>query len=95
MDKEQAFDETINQIRQNIKSNAKLVMDVKNDKGKSEANSKEDVGEVMANLMLCYRHLEDASMRLGKVMQARNGGVSVYDHNAVGDPEENNEQEDK
>ncbi|MFW5962739.1 MAG: hypothetical protein ACOCQR_03890 [bacterium] len=95
MDKEQAFDETINQIRQNIKSNAKLVMDVKNDKANSETDGKEDVGEVMANLMLCYRHLEDASMRLGKVHQAKNGGVSIYDHNVVGDPEENNEQEDK
>jgi hypothetical protein len=29
--------------------------------------------------MLAYRHLEDASMRLGKVMQALDGGVSVYD----------------
>jgi hypothetical protein len=36
-------------------------------------------GEAIANLMLAYRHLEDASMRLGKVIQAINGGVSVYD----------------
>jgi hypothetical protein len=39
----------------------------------------EDRGEVIANLMLAYRHLEDASMRLGKAIQARDGGVSVYD----------------
>ena len=35
--------------------------------------------EGIANIMLAYRHLEDASMRLGKVLQALDGGVSVYD----------------
>jgi hypothetical protein len=35
--------------------------------------------EAIANIMLAYRHLEDASMRLGKVIQALDGGVSVYD----------------
>jgi hypothetical protein len=35
--------------------------------------------EALANIMLAYRHLEDASMRLGKVIQALDGGVSVYD----------------
>lgn len=39
----------------------------------------EVAGEVVANLMLTYRHLEDASMRLGKAIQARDGGESVYD----------------
>lgn len=38
-----------------------------------------DVGESKANIMLAYRHLEDARMRLGKVIQAEDGGVSVYD----------------
>jgi hypothetical protein len=36
-------------------------------------------GEAIANVMLTYRHLEDASMRLGKVIQALDGGASVYD----------------
>lgn len=36
----------------------------------------EDRGEVMANLTLAYRHVEDARMRLGKVFQALNGGIS-------------------
>lgn len=35
--------------------------------------------EAIANLTLAYRHLEDAAMRLGKSMQALDGGVSVYD----------------
>jgi hypothetical protein len=38
-----------------------------------------DNGEATANVMLAYRHLEDASMRLGKAIQALDGGVSVYD----------------
>ena len=34
--------------------------------------------EMHANIMLAYRHLEDARMRLGKVIQAYDGGTSVY-----------------
>lgn len=39
--------------------------------------------EVIANVMLAYRHLEDASMRLGKAIQAIDGGISVYDKDQV------------
>ena len=39
--------------------------------------------EVFANLMLAYRHLEDASMRMGKVLQANDGGISVYDQEST------------
>ena len=35
--------------------------------------------EMRANTMLAYRHLEDARMRLGKVMQQIQGGTSIYD----------------
>lgn len=35
--------------------------------------------EAIANVTLAYRHLEDASMRLGKAIQAIDGGASVYD----------------
>jgi hypothetical protein len=35
--------------------------------------------EMKANIMLAYRHLEDARMRLGKVIQHAEGGVSIYD----------------
>ena len=35
-------------------------------------------GEMKANIMLTYRHLEDARMRLGKVVQAHDGGKSAY-----------------
>lgn len=37
-----------------------------------------DAGEMKANIMLAYRHLEDVAMRLGKAIQAWDGGTSVY-----------------
>jgi len=43
------------------------------------AVSKPDFEEMHANITLCYRHLEDAAMRLGKAIQAFDGGVSIYD----------------
>ena len=36
------------------------------------------LSEMKANIMLAYRHLEDARMRLGKAIQAYDGGKSVY-----------------
>lgn len=35
-------------------------------------------GEMKANVMLAFRHLEDLRMRLGKAIQAFDGGTSVY-----------------
>lgn len=35
--------------------------------------------EMKANIMLAYRHLEDARMRIGKVLQAAGDGVSILD----------------
>lgn len=40
---------------------------------------KPDYEEMHANITLAYRHLEDAAMRLGKAIQAFDGGTSVYD----------------
>lgn len=36
------------------------------------------VGEAAANITLAYRHLEDARMRIGKAVQALDGGESCY-----------------
>lgn len=33
-------------------------------------------GEILANVTLAYRHLEDAAMRFGKAIQAADGGTS-------------------
>ncbi len=41
-------------------------------------NRIEDHGEMKANLKLAFRHLEDARMRLGKAIQAYDGGKSCY-----------------
>jgi hypothetical protein len=60
----------INEARAEIKATAAAVLALKGDIS---------TGEAVANVMLAYRHLEDASMRLGKVIQAIDGGVSVYD----------------
>jgi hypothetical protein len=38
-----------------------------------------DRGEIIANITLAYRHAEDCAMRLGKAIQALDGGTSVYD----------------
>jgi hypothetical protein len=38
----------------------------------------QDHSEMIANLKLCYRHLEDARMRLGKAIQAHDGGCRRY-----------------
>lgn len=59
----------INDARAQIKAVAEAVLAMKGN----------PVAEATANVMLAYRHLEDASMRLGKVIQALDGGVSVYD----------------
>jgi hypothetical protein len=36
-------------------------------------------GEMKANIMLAYRHMEDARMRVGKILQAAGDGVSILD----------------
>ena len=40
-------------------------------------------GEALANIMLAHRHLEDARMRIGKMIQALEGGVSIFEHPKV------------
>lgn len=74
-----SFEDEVNNIRKQIKDLASNLDNLKKEHSQCESTVKENVGEVMANLTLSYRHLEDASMRLGKVLQAYDGGVSVYD----------------
>ncbi len=71
--------EKITKLRKEIKGLASEVLLLK-DESKNIVNHKvADTGEMIANVMLSYRHLEDAGMRLGKVIQAYDGRVSVYD----------------
>lgn len=55
----------------------------KSDLKNRERAQGEDHGEMLANLTIAYRHLEDASQRLGKAIQASDGGVSVYDRSTT------------
>jgi len=65
--------------RVSLKKEAGRVKEVISGIKKTETNGTEDRGEMIANLMLSYRHLEDAAMRVGKAIQAHEGGISVYD----------------
>jgi hypothetical protein len=76
--------DAINEVRANIKTIAGDLWEIwrtgvlASDVGEKPVTAG-DLNEAIANVMLAYRHLEDASMRLGKVIQALDGGVSVYD----------------
>ena len=68
-----------NNLRTDIQNIADKLLQVKKDYPNSPVLTLiEDRGEVLANLTLAYRHLEDAKMRLGKVIQAVEGS-SIYD----------------
>jgi hypothetical protein len=45
---------------------------------KNEQTHEGQHGEMKANIMLAYRHLEDARMRIGKAVQAYDDGKSCY-----------------
>lgn len=70
----------LDSIRRSIKTLAREVLDAKK---AAQAPPGSDIGEVIANVTLAYRHLEDASMRIGKALQAYDGGVSVYDRDTT------------
>lgn len=59
-----------------IEENVTKLKDVVKD---DELLPESDRSEIIANVMLAYRHLEDARMRIGKAIQAYDGGASVYD----------------
>jgi hypothetical protein len=51
-------------------------------------------GEMFSNITLAYRHLEDARMRIGKVIQHFESGVSKYDAPRAHQPSTINPQPD-
>jgi len=82
-----SFEDWCSMLRNDIKGVAKEVKSlyVKTQNGGLWAEPATDVEpdglktEMIANIILCYRHLEDATMRLGKAIQAKDGGKSFYD----------------
>ena len=65
------FDDQIEALRKSIEMLGKRVRRHVKMIDKVEKYKKEDRGEVIANLMLAYRHLEDARMRLQRVLENR------------------------
>jgi len=79
------MEKILDELRVDMKKIGKDILSA-TDKFKNEPlhDADADVGEVFANLELSYRHLENSSMRIGKVKQALNNGESIYDKNVVG-----------
>ena len=80
------FKELANHHRTNLKRCAaalKVAIDMHKQFPFEADDKKADAGEMTANLMLAYRHIEDASSRLGKAIQASDGGISVYDRSTT------------
>lgn len=72
-----SFDDQCKTLRHEIKRLAADVWGLSSEHLNVLAES--DSEEMAKNLELAYRHLEDATMRLGKAIQAYDGGKSVYD----------------
>lgn len=68
-----------------LRREIKVIAEKVNELRPSDNAAKDGEYEAMANVTLAFRHLEDASMRLGKAIQALNGGVSIYDKTQVPD----------
>jgi hypothetical protein len=77
------FDAACSVVRTQIKDIGTYVLNLKSSIGASltPLGSVQDTGEMIANVTLAYRHLEDAAMRMGKAIQAYEGGKSIYDSN--------------
>ncbi|MCJ7483906.1 MAG: hypothetical protein MUO31_13185 [Thermodesulfovibrionales bacterium] len=73
------FKENCQSMRAILENNKRFVMSLmEHPDFRNEQTSKNQHGEMKANVMLCYRHLEDARMRMGKAIQAYDGGKSIY-----------------
>jgi hypothetical protein len=72
--------ELCDELRKEIKEISLRVISLKKHHDfRAEQTYEGQHGEMKANIMLSYRHLEDARMRIGKILQASDDGVSVYD----------------
>lgn len=74
-----SFEDQVAGLRADIEILGKKVRELVGTRSVAIKGEKEVRGEVLANLMISFRSLEDARMRLGKVFQAMDGGVSAYD----------------
>lgn len=76
----ETFEGTCNDLRTELGLIANRVKALMNDSTfDNEQKYSGQFGEMKANIMLTYRHLEDARMRVGKILQAADDGVSILD----------------
>lgn len=69
-------------FRSDLKALATDIVNAKAAIKDSPVSENEDRGEELANLTLAYRHVEDATMRLGKVIDAITGGLAIQEASA-------------
>ena len=68
------------ELRKGIKELEDTVRALKEDERfKEEQKYLGQHNEMIANIMLSVRHLEDARMRIGKVLQYADDGISILD----------------
>ena len=71
---------TCDRLRKEIKEQGETVHSLlQHSDFKGEQTYSGQHGEMKANIMLTYRHLEVARMRVGKILQAADDGVSILD----------------
>lgn len=75
-----SFEEMCGFLRIELKKAGNMTKGLKDAVKNMSVSEKADSGEMIANLMLAYRHIEDAAMRVGKAIQAYEGGKSIYDN---------------
>jgi len=74
------LEECLNEMRAELKQiEMKARTIVTCDALKAESTFENQRGEQKAQAMLAVRHIEDARMRLGKVIQYNGDGISCYD----------------
>ena len=82
--REMTFEERCDLMRRQIGKDAAIVRHLREHETFNLTEGyKGQHGEMVANIMLAYRHLEDARMRVGKILQAAGDGVSILDKTPV------------
>lgn len=79
-DRESTTKEMCDKLRVDIKDQGNILLALKTHSDfEKDENYIGQHGEMKTNIMLAYRHLEDARMRVGKILQAAGNGVSIFD----------------
>ena len=83
LDHAHAFKSRVTDLRAQLLNVETGIRELKNTARPLADNAAVDMPELQANVMLAVRHCEDARMRLGKAIQACEGGVSIFDKTAL------------